>query len=39
MIDRTLRKVDAKDPFFIRIFYLISKFTGEYRKRKKHSGL
>ncbi len=35
MIDRTIRKVDAKDPVFIRMFYLISKFTGEYRKGKK----
>ena len=38
MIDKTLRKVDSKDPVFIRMFYLISKFTGEYRRRReKHS--
>lgn len=38
MIDKTLRKVDAKDPVFIRLFYLISKFTGEYRRRReRHS--
>jgi glyoxylase-like metal-dependent hydrolase (beta-lactamase superfamily II) len=35
MIDKTLHKVDAKDPVFIRMFYLISKFTGEYKMRRE----
>ena len=35
MIDKTLKKIDAKDSRYIRFFYLISKFTGEYRRNKK----
>jgi glyoxylase-like metal-dependent hydrolase (beta-lactamase superfamily II) len=35
MIDETLTKVDSKKSLFIKFFYLISKFTGEYRKNKE----
>ncbi len=34
MIDQTIKKIDSEDSVFIRFFYLISKFTGEYRKNK-----
>jgi len=35
MIDETLKRIDSKDSLFIRLFYLISKFTGEYRRNKE----
>jgi len=35
MIDETLKRIDLKDSAFIRFFYLISKFTGEYRRNKE----
>jgi glyoxylase-like metal-dependent hydrolase (beta-lactamase superfamily II) len=35
MIDSVIKKIDAKDPLFIRFFYLLSKFTGQYRALKK----
>ncbi len=36
MINETIRRIDSKDSLFIKFFYLISKFTGEYRKNKEH---
>lgn len=35
MIDETIKRIDTKDSLFIRFFYLISKFTGEYRRNKE----
>jgi glyoxylase-like metal-dependent hydrolase (beta-lactamase superfamily II) len=35
MIDETIRRIESKDSLFIRFFYLISKFTGEYRRNKE----
>jgi glyoxylase-like metal-dependent hydrolase (beta-lactamase superfamily II) len=35
MIAETIKRIDSKDSFFIRFFYTISKFTGEYRKNKE----
>jgi glyoxylase-like metal-dependent hydrolase (beta-lactamase superfamily II) len=37
MIDETIRRIDARDSIFIRFFYLISQFTGEYRRNKEKS--
>ncbi|PKL16768.1 MAG: hypothetical protein CVV49_14735 [Spirochaetae bacterium HGW-Spirochaetae-5] len=36
MIDETIRRINSKDSLFIRFFYLLSKFTGEYRRNKEH---
>jgi hypothetical protein len=36
MIDETIRRIESKDSLFIRFFYLLSKFTGEYRRNKEH---
>ena len=35
MIDETIKKIDSVDSLYIRFFYLISKFTGEYRRNKE----
>lgn len=35
MVDETVKKVDSVDSIYIRLFYLISKFTGEYRKNRE----
>jgi len=35
IIDETIKRVDKDDSLFIRLFYLISKFTPEYRKNKE----
>lgn len=35
MIDETIKRIDSKDSLFIRFFYLLSKFTGEYRRNKE----
>ncbi len=35
MFDQVIRKIERENSLFIKFFYLISKFTGEYRKYKK----
>lgn len=35
MIDEVIRRIDSVDSIYIRFFYLISKFTGEYRKNRE----
>ncbi len=35
MIDETIKRIDSNDSLFIRFFYLLSKFTGEYRSNKE----
>ncbi len=35
MIDETIKRIDSDDSFYIRLFYSISKFTGEYRRNKE----
>ncbi len=35
MIDETIKRIDSDDSFYIRLFYGISKFTGEYRRNKE----
>lgn len=36
MITETIKRIDAKDSMFIKFFYLISKFSREYRRNKEH---
>ena len=35
MIDETLKRIDSEDSLYIRFFYKISKFTGEYRRNRE----
>jgi glyoxylase-like metal-dependent hydrolase (beta-lactamase superfamily II) len=35
IIDEVLNRLDSRMPLYIRFFYLIAKFTGEYRKHKE----
>lgn len=37
MIDDTIKKIETGSPAYIRMFYFISKFTGEYRNYKHNT--